>query len=350
MNLKPFRLLFWIVAVFSIQSGFAQEEKRERLFDSEEPLAMKMSFSIKDLKANTNDSVFMTQEIEVMGVGGDWETLPFEMRTRGNFRLDRCFYPPMRIRMSKDDAKGTLFQGNRKLKLVLPCAKTKGSDSYVGKEFIAYKMYDEVSEYTFQTRLVKVTFVNTDDKKAEPTELLGFLIEDDEDAAERFEGEVMDGKKIAPQIMADTATVIHDFFQMMIGNTDWSGLYQHNQKVMKLDAQTVVPFAYDFDMTGLVNPPYAQVNSNISITKVTERLYRGFCRDQSVFDYARGIFLEKESDIMGVIDTYSAYYTEADAKAMRSFVSEFFTILKSDKMYQDKIVQSCRKPDGTYGF
>jgi hypothetical protein len=328
----------------------APEKERVRLFDSDEPLAINFSVSIKDLRANTNDSVYMDQEIQVQNPDGGWETLPFELRTRGNFRLDRCYYPPMRIRMSKDDAKGTFFQGNRKLKLVLPCSKSKSGDSYVAKEYLAYKMNELISEYHFKSRLVNVTFVNLDDRKQEPVELLGFVIEDDEDAAQRFDGEILDGRKITPQIMADTATVLHDFFQMMIGNTDWSGLYQHNQKVMKLDAKTVIPFAYDFDMTGLVNPPYAQVNSNISISKVTERLYRGFCRDESVFQYARKVFLEKENAIMGLVETYKPYYSEAEAKAMKSFLGDFFSILKSDKVFQDQIVESCRKPDGTYAF
>jgi hypothetical protein len=328
----------------------AKEKERVRLFDSEEPISMNFAVSIKGLKADTNDSVYMDQEIQVQNLNGEWEALPFELRTRGNFRLDRCYYPPMRIRMAKDDSKGTLFQGNRKLKLVLPCSRSKNGDSYVGKEYLAYKMNELVTEYSFRTRLVKVTFTNLDDRKQEPVELLGFVIEDDEDAAERFEGEILDGMKITPQIMADTATVLHDFFQMMIGNTDWSGLYQHNQKVMKLDSKTVVPFAYDFDMTGLVNPPYAQVNSNISITKITERLYRGFCRDESVFQYARKVFLEKENEIMGLVETYKPYYSEADSKAMKSFLGDFFSILKSDRVFQDQIVESCRKPDGTYGF
>ena len=335
---------------FASLGTFAQEKEKDRLFDSQEPLALKMNTSIKDLKSQTNETTFISQEISVQNQAGEWEAFPFEIRTRGNFRLDNCFYPPTRIKLEKETAKGTIFQGSRRLKLVLPCSRGKNADSFVGKEYVAYKMYDLVGKYTFQTRLVKVTFTNLDDKKGESVELLGFVIEDDDDAAERFDGEILDGTKIPPQIMQDTATVIHDFYQMMIGNTDWSGLYQHNEKVMKLDEKTVVPIAYDFDMTGLVNPPYSQVNSNISISKVTERLYRGFCRDEAMYQYVRKLFLEKENEIMGLIPEYQAYYAEADVKTMNSFVSEFFNILKSDKLFQAKIVESCRKPDGSYGF
>mgnify|MGYP005751148863 FL=1 len=350
MSQKPTHFLILLFIVFSMGSVFSQEKEREQLFDSDEPFFMNMALSIKELRSKTNDSTFMTQEIQVKNGEGQWEALPFEIRTRGNFRLDNCFYPPTRIKMDKDDAKGTLFQGYRRLKLVMPCSRAKSAESLVGKEFLAYKLFELVTEYTFHTRLVQLTFTNLDDRKQEPVEMLGFVIEDDDDAAQRFEGEMMDGMKITPQIMEDTSTVIHDIFQMMIGNTDWSGLYQHNQKVMKLDSKTVVPFAYDFDMTGLVNPPYAQVNTNISISKVTERLYRGFCRDEAIFQYARGVFLKKENEMLGLIDTYQHLYSDADAKSMRNYINDFYSLLKSDRMFQAKIVEACRKPDGTYDF
>ena len=350
MSIKPTHFLALFLLIFSMGSVFSQEKEKEQLFDSDEPFFMNMALSIKDLRSKTNDSTFMPQEIQVKNGEGQWEALPFEIRTRGNFRLDNCFYPPTRIRMDKDDAKGTMFQGYRRLKLVMPCSKSKSAGDLVGKEFLAYKLFEVVTEYTFHTRLVQLTFTNLDDRKQEPVEMLGFVIEDDDDAAQRFEGEMLDGMKITPQIMEDTATVIHDIFQMMIGNTDWSGLYQHNQKVMKLDSKTVVPFAYDFDMTGLVNPPYAQVNSNISISKVTERLYRGFCRDEAVFQYVRKLFLEKEKEMLGLIDRYQHLYSDTDAKTMRTYITDFYSILKSDRMFQSTIVEACRKPDGSYGF
>ncbi|TNF38879.1 MAG: hypothetical protein EP311_11825 [Cytophagales bacterium] len=344
---RSLQILFSVFFLFfSTQLLIAQDENR--LFDSEEVLEMEMSISIKKLRSDTNDSTFITQDIAVKE-NGAWENYPFEIRTRGNFRLDNCYYPPTRIRMAKDDAKGSIFQGTRKLKLVLPCSKGKNSGNYVGKEYLAYKMYELVTGYYFRTRLVKMSLTNLDDKKGEQEELLGFVIEDDDDVAQRFDAEISD-KKIPPNIMEDTATVIHDFYQMMIGNTDWSGLYQHNQKVMIVAQKTIYPLAYDFDMCGLVNPPYAQVNSAVPISKVTERLYRGFCRDEALFEYVRQHFLEKESDLMGLIDKYQDLYTPADLKSMNSFISEFFVILKSDKLFKDRIVDSCRNLDGSYSF
>lgn len=320
------------------------------LFKSKDPLAVELSFSIKQLRSETNDSTYIDSKMIYEVSPGVTDTLDIEIRTRGNFRLDNCFYPPMRVKMKKDDIENTLFKGDRSLKLVLPCSKSKTADSFLGKEYLSYKLYEEATPYFFRTRLLRVKFVNSDEKKGEAVELLGFFIEDDDEVADRFDGEILDGKKIIPTLMEDTATVRHDFFQMMIGNTDWSGLFQHNQKVMKLDERTVVPIAYDFDMTGLVNPPYAQVNSSVGIERVTDRVYRGFCRDPELMQTIRQEFLAKEDRILELVNEYKAYYSEADLKAVSGFLKEFFDVLKSDKLFKQQILDKCRKADGSQSF
>jgi hypothetical protein len=346
--MKKFIYLLFLATVSSVfQSiSFAQGG----LFKSEEPLAIEVSFSIKQLRAETNDSTFIDSKMIYEVSPGQTDTLDIDIRTRGNFRLDNCFYPPMRLKMKKDVAGNTLFKGNRSLKLVLPCSKSKTADNYLGKEYLSYKLYEEVTNYYFRTRLVRVKFTNTDDKKGEIVELLGFFIEDDDEVAERFDGAILDGKKIIPTLMEDTATVRHDFFQMMIGNTDWSGLYQHNQKVMKIGEKIIIPLAYDFDMTGLVNPPYAQVNTAVGIEKVTDRVYRGFCRDPALMQTIRAEFLAKQETIFKTVDQYKQYYSEADLKTVNAFLKEFFDLLASEKVFKSKIIDSCRKNESAQSF
>lgn len=315
---------------------------QEKLFDSQEPLPIELKFSIKKLRAETNDSIFIDSQMIILSASGQPDTVDIEIRTRGNFRLDNCFYPPMRLKMKKKDAENSVFEGNRNLKLVLPCSKSKTADNFLGKEYLAYQLYEDVADYTFQTRLLRVKFTNEDDKKGETAELLGFFIEDDDEVADRFGGKILDDKKIIPTLMQDTATVRHDFFQLMIGNTDWSGLFQHNEKVLMLDEKTIVPLAYDFDMTGLVNPPYAQVNNNIGIERVTDRLYRGFCREPELMQAVRAEILAKENLIFETLEENKKYFGESDAKACSNYLKEFFDLLKSDKMFEQKVLNACR--------
>jgi hypothetical protein len=343
--MKKFYSLFLFLTFFLVLASYGFQDGK--LFKTNDPLPMKMSFSVKELRKTTNDSTFMDSFIVVESSPGKWDSIPMEMRTRGNFRLDNCFYPPIRLKFKKKKVNGTVFQKNTKLKLVMPCQKGKGADSFIGKEFLAYQLLEDITPYYFETRLVKINFTNLDDKKGEEVEMLGFLIQDDDKVAKRFEGKVLEGRKIPPSFMQDSATVRQDFFQFMIGNTDFSTLFLHNQKVLQLPDETVIPLSYDFDMSGLVNPPYAQVNTQLSIKSVTDRLYRGFCRDEVFIELIRQEFLAKESQLWETVDQQQAYLTESDMKSTKNFIKGFFDILKNDRLFRDQILSACRGSDGS---
>ena len=44
------------------------------------------------------------------------------------------------------------------------------------------------------------------------------------------------------------ASVRNAMFQYMIGNTDFSTAYQHNNKLLYID-KLIIPLPYDFDMS-----------------------------------------------------------------------------------------------------
>lgn len=340
MNKYFSALLVFLSGVFLVQSQtFAQEYPD--LFSTEEPLELQMTLSVKEVRKETNDSTFMDSFLLYKNNTGTWDTLDLEIRTRGNFRLKNCFYPPLRLKIKKKDRENTPFEGYKSLKLVTPCSKVKNANDYVAKEYLAYKLYEEVTDYTFKTRLLKISFVNQDTRKAETIEMIGFVIEDDDKVADRFEGEIYDDKKLGPNFMDSPASVRHDFFQFLIGNTDWSNMFMHNEKVLRLPGDKFVPLAYDFDMSGIVNPPYAQVSNLVDIEKITDRLYRGFCRGEPLLQAVREEFLAKETAILALIDS-QLYLDEKDAKVTRKYLNEFFDILKTDRLYQSEIVDVCR--------
>lgn len=339
----------FVVLLFSLGTGLPAFSQGN-LFDSKEPMLIELAFSIKQLRSETNDSTFLESRMAFEEVDGKMDTVEVEIRTRGNFRLENCYYPPMRVKMKKKQAANTLFEGDRNLKLVLPCSKAKNAGNYVGKEHLAYQLYEDIASFSFHTRLLRVRLKDLDDKKQETVELLGFFIEDDDDVADRFGGKILDEKKIIPTLMEDSATVRHDFFQLMIGNTDWSGLFQHNEKVLMLEDKTIVPLPYDFDMTGLVNPPYAQVNNQIGIDRVTDRLYRGFCRDPELMQAIRQEILAKEDQIFQTIAESGPYFADADGKACRRYIQDFFDILKSDRAFEQHVLSACRSADAAQTF
>jgi hypothetical protein len=312
------------------------------LFSTEEPLELQMKFSSKQVKNETNDSTFIDSFLMYKNAEGGWDSLDIDLRARGNFRRKNCSYPPIRIKIKKKRSKETPFEGHKGLKLVMPCNNSKFAPNYIAKEYLAYKMYEEVTPYFFPTRLVKISFIDEDDRKGEVNELLAFLIEDDDLVAERFGGEIYDEKKLGPMFLKDSATVRHDFFQYMIGNTDWSSMFYHNQKIIKLSNTEFIPLAYDFDMTGLVSPPYAQVSNLVDIEKVTDRLYRGYCRDESIMQAIRQEFLAKENDLMALIDN-QLFMEERDVKLANSYLKDFFSTMTNDNQFEFQIMMKCRK-------
>ncbi|MBN3583728.1 hypothetical protein JYB64_15110 [Algoriphagus aestuarii] len=333
---------FCFLILFFATNVYAQEPID--LFADEEPIEIRMKFSIKDLKKESNDSTYVESILQYKNEKtGEWDSLDIDLRVRGNFRLSNCYYPPLRVKIKKKQAKETIFDGNRNLKLVIPCNKMNGADDDIIKEYVCYKLAEPITRYTFQTRLVKVYFENEDDKKGEINELIGFFIEDDDEVADRFGGEILDGKKILGTLLEDTAAVRHDFFQLMIGNTDWSTMFQHNMKILKLDSKTVVPLAYDFDMTGLVNPPYSQVSNLVDIEHVTERLYRGYCREESLMQAIRKEFLAKKPELYELVGSYESMINKGDYKVFTSYLEEFFLILEHDRLFESQIMMTCRQ-------
>lgn len=311
------------------------------LFSSQDPLPIRLKFSVKDMKKTTNDSTYSDQMLWYQDENGTWDSLEVELRTRGNFRLDNCYYPPLRLKIKKKKREGTPFEIHKHLKVVLPCTKVKNANGFVAKEYLCYKLYEELTPYTFQTRLIQIEMENLDDKKGEKEQLLGFLIEDDDNVADRFGGEIVKDVKVHPNFMLDTASLRHDFFQFLIGNTDFSSMFRHNEKILKVGKNAVLPLPYDFDMTGLVNPPYAQVSNLVDIENVTDRLYRGYCRDPELMEFVRQEFLQKEPQIWETVEEVSIHMDESDQKSAVRFLEEFFKIMKDDFQFQRMVLKAC---------
>jgi hypothetical protein len=110
--------------------------KVSKLFSTHDNLALKLSLYIKDIKKETNDSTFTVSKIAFLENDGSWQSLVTEIRVRGNLRLYHCYFPPLKLKISTSERKGTIFKGNKKLKLVLPCSNTKSGNDYVVKEYL----------------------------------------------------------------------------------------------------------------------------------------------------------------------------------------------------------------------
>lgn len=312
------------------------------LFQESKPLSIEFAISIREVKKNLVDSVYISAQLRYQTAEGRWDSLPVGVRARGNFRRENCYYPPLRVKIKKSDVANTLFAGNKSLKLVLPCQTAKDANSLIYREYLGYKLYEPHTPYIFHTRLVNVTLRERQGKQIKTHQLVGFLIEDDGLVADRFDGKIRE-TMLHPLQLEDTTAITHDFFQYMISNTDWSSVTSHNIKVLQIKPARNIPLAYDFDMSGLVNAPYANPSELTGQNTVRDRVYRGFCRNERVVNYVRQRYLEKEDEVMAVINSHAAYFSEKQLADIRAFVGEFFTTLKNERLFKDAFIDRCRK-------
>jgi len=292
------------------------------------------------MNQKTDDSTFIKVPMEFFH-GDKWSTIEVRLRARGNFRRNTCYFPPIKMKIKKDQTAGTIFEGNKTMKLVLPCKLESENNDNIIQEFIAYKIYEMVSPYHFKTKRVNIDFNEIRGKKTKNFKLKGFIIEDDKRVAKRHEGKVFE-RFVHPMGMQHLTSVHNAFFQFLLGNTDFSVAYQHNGKLLYVDKQ-IIPLPYDFDMTGWVNPSYATVNQSLGIKSVQERVYRGFKREQKYFDQVRAEFISKKTELLDMVSSFKSEFSNPkEFENMFEFMNDFYEILEDDSKFDKRIVSQAR--------
>jgi len=349
---KQVGYFFLIIHIFFFGPIFSQETTKKKqpeavsqLFLEEASLPIKLCYSNKEIKKNTNDSTYIKSSLVYEINEGEWDSLKVELRARGDNRLKNCYFAPIKVSIKKSDAKNTVFEGNKKLKLVLPCLIQRDNNDNVMKEYLAYKFYEIISPYHFKTRLVDISLEEIKGKKVKPHDLRGFLIEDDKNVARRFAGKVYD-RDVHPMQQEAIVSVRNAFFQFMIGNTDFSQMYQHNIKLLFVE-KNMIPVPYDFDMSGFTNCSYAVVseigNEQLAMTSVTQRKYRGFKRGNALLEQVRQEFLSNKSKFEAILSSSSYLFDdERELKTAKEFISGFFAVLANEKKFNSEILNAAR--------
>ena len=338
-------LVSQIFILCSLNLIFGQDGNTPLLFETDSILHIKWQYSIKDLKKETDDSTYMNVAMSYLNNQKSWNEVNTRIRKRGNFRLKNCYFTPVKLKIKKSEAAGSIFEGQKTFKIVLPCKLEKDKNDNVIKEYLAYKIYEIVSPYHFKTRLMNVDFEEIKGKKTKLHQIKGFLIEDDKHIAKRLGGNVYK-RKVHPMQQEEVSCTRDALFQYMIGNTDFSEAYRHNVKLFFID-QNYIPIPYDFDMSGLVNASYSVVSQiqgeQLPIGSVRQRLFRGFQRDTEVFMRLRQDFLSKQAEIIQLVKDLKPYFeVENEYIETESYIREFFALIADDDKYYKEIIKKAR--------
>ena len=273
---------------------------------------------------------------------------PVEIRTRGNNRRnpDVCPFAPLRLNFKKGDLDDTLFAGQDKLKLVTHC--DNGRDVYqqvVIREYLAYRVFNMVTDLSFRVRLLQVTYEYEDDDKEELT--YGFLIESKDRLAERIGLEEQELTAMSIAILDPEYTNLTSVFEYLIGNLDFSPVIGasgetccHNYSIFSADNQTYWSIPYDFDLTGFVEAPHIQINPEHRIKSMRQRKYRGHCYNNEYIPASLQKFRDKREAIEAVVAA-QAELDKNHRKRVDSFIKSFYKLLdKEDKLIK-RFENSC---------
>lgn len=341
------------VAVAAQQSGSgpepaqptpAQRQAAEDapLFASHAIVEMRLRTDVDRLKDERPEEE-QPGELSYALADGDTVRLEVEVRARGNFRRDErnCTFPPLRIDVRTSRAAGTLLEGEDKLKLVTPCNERRGDyERYVLREYLAYRMFNELTPWSFRVRLLRMTYEDTSGEH-DPRTLFAFLLEDEERMAQRLGGVAHEIAQLHPTSTDAEYSTLVALFQLMIANTDWSSVAFHNTVAIRVGQGRFLTVPYDFDFSGLVDARYASPDPSLDIDDVTERVYRGFCRDdvdvRAVADRVRG----RRAAIEAVVAGFSSL-DEGGREDVLEYLEDFWRTLEDPSRFDRMVVRGCR--------
>jgi len=259
-----------------------QQAQASPLFSSDEPLTLTLK---ADFSALRRDRKGHLEERPATLVwhrdAGDSVALDVQLRPRGNFRLDpsNCSFPPLRVNFKKGQDSATVFEGQDKLKLVVPCKPNLTAyEQYVLREYMLYRVYQTITDQSFKVRLAHVTFVDSSGGD-DPFTRFAFFIESDDAMAARVHGQLVDipeGKIIRADMLQPDVSTRVAVFEYMIGNTDWADAKIHNVTSLLIGGR-VASIPYDFDFSGAVGTPYSNPAPGTPIRTVRQRFYQGWC-------------------------------------------------------------------------
>lgn len=280
---------------------------------------------------------------------GESQRLDVSIRIRGNFRRQYCELPPLRLNFKKSQVKGTLFKGQDKLKLVAPCQHGLESQQKLLLEYLAYRTYEILTDHSFGTRLIRLSYVDSDEAMRPWTDL-AFVIEDENDLEDRLD---LDKARVSKNRFDEldwSTTALVELFQLLISNHDYSVLQGpegeyccHNSMMFtreeSADKRIAIPF--DFDMSGLVNARYAAPPEHLPIRLVRTRYYRGLCQPPGVLEDAVAHVLSKKAEIFELYESLPELSRKSRHRSIE-FLESYFSILEDEAKLQKLVRDRCR--------
>ncbi len=320
-------LVIGLLSILSITTTNAQKSIFDVMSHKEVlSVTIEANFSALDSARRTADKHKGTLTFkDETGTEQKWN---IKLTTRGNFRRLKCEMAPLKVGFKKKDLKAAGLAKFDDMKLVTHCVANKAeAKALLQREYLTYKLYNEITEYSFRVQLLKINYVDVVTGKK--TKHWAFLIEDTAELKKRIEAtaKVENYLNLPRDTFHDGLLKIAAVFQYMIGNADWDVQIGRNVKYMiKDDKVLLIP--YDFDFSGLVNAPYAIPNPNYGIPTVKTRIFLGYKEDAEKLKGTLAFFKTKRQALLETVNNFRAL-DEVSREEIMYYLDSFYLTLNN---------------------
>lgn len=354
-NIKPFIFLLILIVVGVNSQALASFQNKDSLvfvdlFSEDKLLHIDLYADYVSLLDDVSDQrVYHDAKFTVKNSSYSFSDMPIKLKTRGHFRLRKqiCNFPPLKFKFETDRARGTIFQGQDKLKYVSHCQNFKKDyEQRTLEEFLVYRMYNIFTDYSYQVRLAQVNFI---DVNAQDTiQRYGFFIEDKSHLANRIGRQSLKFRNIRQYQILRSNILVLSLFQCMIGNCDWDVSRLHNVDLMSVNEHSLpVAVPYDFDWSAIINHDYFVPDPQIDPEAKYKRRYKSYRWTDEEFEAAFSTFHEHRDDLMALISDFE-FLENANRLKLLAYISEFYDLISSKGDVKDYILKKAKKIPADY--
>lgn len=330
----------------------ADEGKPPKIFSSYDEMQVTLTGPWKTIIRNKKKDDTYPATFSYTDADGVEHDIDVEVGLRGITRRRVCDFPPLELIFDKQAVKDTILRGNKTLKLVTYCDTNSKYEQYYIKEFLAYRIYNQLTDFSYRVRPLMIDYRDSE-RDDQSTKRFSFIIEDTDDLAERNGVEKLKISRIPYRDLDPVTTTRLSLFQFMIGNLDWAvtdgpkdDSCCHNSRLLGAGEDLVPKYAvpYDFDSSGLVNAHYAAPPDGLRVRNIRTRLYRGFCVFNDEIPQAVALFQQKKADIMALISG-NPHLTDHMRDDAIDYIEDFYRIIVDPTKMEKEITDKCRGRD-----
>ena len=345
--------LFCGTPAFAQQAPPAEPDTRaaDPLFQSHDTLAVTITVPVERLEKERPLEEQYPGTLSYVDEAGETVSIDLQIRTRGRFRRQEriCPFPPTRLNFKKKQTKDTLFDRQDKLKLVGHCRGINRFEQIVLREYLTYRMLNELTDLSFRVRLLRINWVDVDDPDDELVHY-GFVIEHRDRLAKRIGHEPLRIPKTSVAGLEPEHTNVISVFQFFIANTDFSPILGaaddtccHNANLFGEQDELHYSIPYDFDWAGLVDAPYAVPDERFGIRTVRQRVYRGRCVNNEHLPQTLQTFRDNKDVFFALVEN-QADLSGGSRRSMLALMNDFYELIDDERAVQRRIIDACLGP------